>query len=48
MEARGLDTAGQAVDPAACLDCFQTRPDQVREAIARDEQMAAELAAGLR
>ena len=48
MKARGLDTAGHVVDPAVCLDCFQTRPDQVRAAIARDEQMAAELAAGLR
>ena len=48
MEARGLDTAGHDIDPAVCLDCFQTRPDQVRAAIARDEQMAAELAAGLR
>ena len=48
MEARGLDTAGHDVDPAVCLDCFQTRPDQVRAAIARDERMAAELAAGLR
>ena len=48
MEARGLDTAGHDIDPAVCLDCFQTRPDQVRAAIARDERMAAELAAGLR
>ena len=48
MEARGLGTAGHDIDPAVCLDCFQTRPDQVRAAVARDEQMAAELAAGLR
>ena len=48
MEARGLDTAGHDIDPAVCLDCFQTRPDQVRAAIARDERMAAELAAGQR
>lgn len=48
MEARGLDTAGHRIDPAVCLDCFQTRPDQVRAAIARDQRMAAELAAGLR
>ena len=48
MGARGLDAAGHDVDPAVCLDCFQTRPDQVRAVIARDERMAAELAAGLR
>jgi len=34
--------------PSVCLDCFQTRPDQVRAAIARDTKMAAELAAGRR
>jgi hypothetical protein len=48
MEARGLTTDGHQVDPAVCLDCFQTRPDQVRGARARDEQMASELASGLR
>ena len=48
MEARGLTADGHQVDPAVCLDCFQTRPDQVRVARARDEQMASELASGLR
>ena len=43
-----VDADGQRIDPAVCLECFQTRPDQVRAAIARDERMAAELAAGLR
>ena len=48
MAARGLSIDGHEVDPAVCLDCFQTRPDQVRAARARDELMASELAAGLR
>ncbi|MBM63064.1 MAG: hypothetical protein CL484_08965 [Acidobacteria bacterium] len=48
MEARGLPTEGHDVDPAVCLDCFQTRPDQVRAARDRDEQMALELEAGQR
>ncbi len=45
MQARGLDTEGHRVDPSVCLDCFQTRPDQVRAAIERDERMATEFAA---
>ena len=48
MQARGLSTDGHQVDPAVCLDCFQTRPDQVRAARARDEQMASEFTAGQR
>ncbi|MEE2635734.1 MAG: ankyrin repeat domain-containing protein [Acidobacteriota bacterium] len=48
MQVRGLETAGHGIDPSVCLDCFQTRPDQVRAAIVRDGKMAAELAAGLR
>ena len=43
--ARGLDTEGHLVDPPVCLDCFQTRPDQVRSAIERDQRMEAEFAA---
>ncbi len=30
MQARGLATDGHHVDSSVCLDCFQTRPDQVR------------------
>jgi hypothetical protein len=26
MQVRGLSTDGHQVDPAVCLDCFQTRP----------------------
>ena len=48
MRARWLDTTGHSVDASVCLDCFQTRPDQVREARLRDERMAKELAAGHR
>ena len=47
MAARGLSTKGHVVDPLVCLDCYQTRPDQVRDAIERDRRMAAELAAAL-
>jgi ankyrin repeat protein len=47
MEARGLSTGGHVVDPLVCLDCYQTRPDQVRDAIERDRRMAAELAASM-
>ena len=47
MAARGLSTEGHVVDPLVCLDCFQTRPDQVRNAIERDRRMAAELAAAM-
>ena len=48
MQAHGLSTGGHQVDPAVCLDCFQTRPDQVRAARARDDQMASEFTAGQR
>ena len=51
MAARGLETGGHHIDPSVCLDCFQTRPDQVRAARARDARMesafAAELEAGV-
>ena len=45
MRARWLATDGHHVDPSVCLDCFQTRPDQVRAAIERDERMATAFAA---
>ncbi len=45
MQARGLDPEDHHVDPSVCLDCFQTRPDQVRAAMERDERMAAEFVA---
>ena len=48
MTDRGLSTDGHVVDPVVCLDCYQTRPDQVRDAIERDRRMAAELAAAVR
>ena len=47
MAARGLSTEGNVVDPLVCLDCYQTRPDQVRDAIERDRRMAAELAVAM-
>ena len=47
MAARGLSTEGNVVDSLVCLDCYQTRPDQVRDAIERDRRMAAELAAAM-
>ena len=47
MAARGLETGGHHIDPSVCLDCFQTRPDQVRAARARDARMEAAFAAEL-
>ncbi len=47
MAARGLETDGHDIDPSVCLDCFQTRPDQVRAARARDARMEAAFAAEL-
>ena len=47
MAARGLSTEGHVVDPLVCLDCYQTRPDQVRDARERDRRMAAALAASV-
>ncbi|MYK87127.1 MAG: hypothetical protein F4018_01555 [Acidobacteria bacterium] len=47
MAARGLSTEGHVVDPLVCLDCYQTRPDQVRDARDRDRRMAAALAAAV-
>lgn len=47
MAARGLSTEGHVVDPRVCLDCYQTRPDQVRDALERDRRMAAALAASV-
>ena len=45
MASRGLPAEGHVVDPLVCIDCYQTRPDQVRDALERDRRMAAELAA---
>ena len=47
MAARGLSGEGHVVDPLVCLDCYQTRPDQVRAARERDRRMAVELAAAV-
>lgn len=47
MAARGMSTEGHVVDPLVCLDCYQTRPDQVRDARERDRRMAAALAAAV-
>ena len=47
MTARGMSTEGHVVDPLVCLDCYQTRPDQVRDAGERDRCMAVELAAAM-
>jgi ankyrin repeat protein len=46
MEARGLATEGHVVEPTACYDCYQTRPEQARAMLERDERMAADFAAG--
>src|SRR6266851_2140361 len=45
MQARGVSTAGQIVDPKVCLDCLQTRTDQARAVVERDRRMEAEFAA---
>ena len=47
MTDRGLSIEGHVVDPLVCLDCYQTRPDQVRDARERDRRMAAELGAAV-
>lgn len=48
MRRHGLDTEGYRIEPSVCLDCFQTRPDQVRAAIERDRRMEAEFISGPR
>ena len=47
IDAVRLSTEGHVVDPLVCLDCYQTRPDQVRDARERDRRMAAALAASV-
>jgi ankyrin repeat protein len=44
MKAQGLPTEGHAVDAQVCFDCLQTRTDQARAAIERDQKMEAEFA----
>ncbi len=39
----GLSIEGHVVDPLVRLDCYQTRPGQVRDARERDRRMAEEL-----
>ena len=46
MEARGLSVEGHVVEPTACYDCYQTRPEQARAVLERDARMATEFAAG--
>jgi ankyrin repeat protein len=45
MEARGLSIEGHAVDAKVCFDCLQTRTDQARNVVERDQRMEAEFAA---
>jgi len=45
MQARGLSTEGHAVPASVCFDCLQTRRDQAREEVERDQRMEAEFAA---
>jgi hypothetical protein len=46
MTARGVSTTGHAVEPSACYDCLQTRPEQARAVLERDERMEKDYAAG--
>ena len=39
MEAQGLSTEGHAVPGSVCYDCLQTRADQIRAWIEREERM---------
>jgi ankyrin len=48
MQARGISTEGQAIDPKVCFDCLQTRSDQARAVVERDRKMEAEFAASRR
>ena len=42
MTTSGLSIEGHVVDPLVWPDCYQTRPDQVRDARERDRRMAEE------
>jgi len=42
MTESGLSIEGHVVDPLVCLDCYQTRPDQVRDAREWDRRMTEE------
>jgi ankyrin repeat protein len=46
MDARNISTDGHVVESIACYDCFQTRPEQARAVLERDERMEAAFAAG--
>jgi hypothetical protein len=46
MEARGISSEGHVVESTACYDCYQTRPEQARALLERDERMEKEFAAG--
>jgi ankyrin repeat protein len=46
MEDRGLSSDGHVVEPSACYDCLQTRPEQARAFLDRDERMEKDYAAG--
>ena len=42
MTESGLSIEGHVVDPLVCLDCYQTRPYQVRDAREWDRRMTEE------
>jgi ankyrin repeat protein len=46
MQAKGLPTEGHRVDSKVCYDCLQTRGDQARAVVERDQKMEADFAAG--
>ena len=46
MQSRGLPTEGHRVDSKVCYDCLQTRGDQARTVVERDQKLEAEFAAG--
>lgn len=46
MQAKSLPTEGHRVDSKVCYDCLQTRGDQARAVVERDQKMEADFAAG--
>jgi hypothetical protein len=44
MKTQGLPTEGHTVDAKVCFDCLQTRTDQARAVVERDQKMEAEFA----
>ena len=46
MQEKGLPVEGHRVDSKVCYDCLQTRGDQARAVVERDQKMEADFAAG--